>query len=407
MRIAFITENSYEGGLDTFIITLLNNWVNDKDEIILMCNHDHPGVKRYETEIKRPVDTLWYNYINLQKLRAAVLKRFGKHEFAGKISYHIIKQFKSLLYPYYIKKLKKVFEAENIDALMVINGGYPASMLCRSANIAFGEKSKGKNIHNFHNLVIPYKKRYSIEKYIDKKVHQYAHAFISVSKTASESIKCREPFLKSDKIGFIYNGIEFRNHHSANSSDLRSELNIPDDHKICTMLGTYEPRKGHEFLLKSFREVVVQEKKTTLLICGYGSETQMEHVRGLISKYQLNTNVVLLPFRRDLANLLSHTDIFLISSQNYESFGLTAVEAMSFYIPIVSTDTGGLKEVIKNGDGGYCFKKNDTRSYSDKILELLRSDSLRAEQGEKGYLRANQLFTAKRMAFEYYNIITS
>ena len=56
MRIALFTENSYKGGLDTYIITLINNWPNSNDEFVLICNKSHPGIDRYESEINPKID---------------------------------------------------------------------------------------------------------------------------------------------------------------------------------------------------------------------------------------------------------------------------------------------------------------------------------------------------------------
>ena len=55
MKIIFFTENYYKGGLDTFIISLINNWPDNNDSIELMCNYDHPGNETYESQIKRNI----------------------------------------------------------------------------------------------------------------------------------------------------------------------------------------------------------------------------------------------------------------------------------------------------------------------------------------------------------------
>jgi len=53
MKIVLFTENYYKGGLDTFIISLINNWPNKNDHIELICNYDHPGNEKYNSQIMR------------------------------------------------------------------------------------------------------------------------------------------------------------------------------------------------------------------------------------------------------------------------------------------------------------------------------------------------------------------
>ena len=45
MKIIFFTQNYWKGGLDTFLISLINNWPNEQDSLEIVCNYDHPGIK--------------------------------------------------------------------------------------------------------------------------------------------------------------------------------------------------------------------------------------------------------------------------------------------------------------------------------------------------------------------------
>ncbi|WP_035659171.1 hypothetical protein, partial [Flavobacterium seoulense] len=89
MRIALFTENYYIGGLDTYIITLINNWPNKKDKFILICNKSHPGIKRYENEIIREVEFIWHNHFHVNYFNDSILKIFN--------SVFLLKIFRRLL----------------------------------------------------------------------------------------------------------------------------------------------------------------------------------------------------------------------------------------------------------------------------------------------------------------------
>ena len=124
-------------------------------------------------------------------------------------------------------------------------------------------------------------------------------------------------------------------------------------------------------------------------------------------EFALNDAVHLMDFRSDLSNLFANTDVLVVSSQSYESFGFTSVEAMAHKVPVVATNIGGIPEVVKNGEGGYCVDYRDTGAFAGAIVRLLKDEGLRREQGEKGFARYQKHFSAARMAGEYAELIRS
>ena len=120
---------------------------------------------------------------------------------------------------------------------------------------------------------------------------------------------------------------------------------------------------------------------------------------------QLQDHVHLMDFRKDISHLLLNSDILVVASQAYESFGFTSVEAMAHKIPVVATDVGGIPEVVVNGDGGYCVGSCDVDSYAQYIIKLLKDKHLREEQGERGYKRYQHLFTGAVMSAKYAELV--
>ncbi|KDN53952.1 hypothetical protein FEM21_28900 [Flavobacterium seoulense] len=140
-------------------------------------------------------------------------------------------------------------------------------------------------------------------------------------------------------------------------------------------------------------------------MAGYGSPLEIKKVVDYAKKIGVDKNVIFLDYVDEINNLFAISDVLLIGSQEFESFGLTAVEAMLNYVPVVSTDTGGLKEVINNNEGGFVFNKKDHLAFAKKIVELLNDDCMRLEQGIKGHNRVKNMFSASKMAEMYRNEI--
>jgi glycosyltransferase involved in cell wall biosynthesis len=103
---------------------------------------------------------------------------------------------------------------------------------------------------------------------------------------------------------------------------------------------------------------------------------------------------------------MSIADVIVIPSQEYESFGLTAIEAMSYGIPIVATNIGGLPETIgENGDCGFHTDIGDINEFSRNIIRLIKDESLAKKMGKNGLDRVDKLFQPNRMAREYQSLI--
>lgn len=288
---------------------------------------------------------------------------------------------------------------------MVINGGYPGGDLCRIASIAwFKINSKIKSWHNFHNIAVK-KDKFFLNNFYRNKVDEILkssiNGFITVSKSCKASLQKRR-YLKNIKILTIYNGykkIKFK------KKDIRKELNLDTKAKLLLLLGEYDLRKGHELILKVMKELVKVDNNIYLLICGYGSQNQINIISQLVKDLNLEKNIFLKNFRADNLNLISQCNILVIPSLRFESFGYTAVEAMSLKKPVIASNIGGLKEIIKNNKNGFLIRLNDHKLFRRKIMYLLKNPKKSKIMGVNGFRRYKNYYTSKKMAKKYSNII--
>jgi glycosyltransferase involved in cell wall biosynthesis len=277
-----------------------------------------------------------------------------------------------------------------------------------SAIISWGiyNKDKPLAIHNFHNFAMPNLQCDIFGYYIDTLVERYSKESVSVSHEASLSLKIRKAFKSAMNISFVYNGvaIDSAGHTSPDEfSNIWKDLGICQSKKVCICLGTYEKRKGQPFILDVFKHVVSRFPEVVLIFAGHGSVLEKKSLRFYADQLGLNGNVYFMDFVSNVSFLFDMADLCLIGSQEYESFGLTSIEAMLYSVPVVSTNTGGLKEVILDGVGGFLFDKTDVTGFSNKVLELLNSDDYCVSQGKMGNERVNQIFSIDKMVCSYYS----
>lgn len=374
---------------------------------MLICNGSHPGLKSIIKKTNRQLEINKYyriftsafaNGITRFKWRSLPFIFFLVKFFFKFIQYPI-------LFPWYVFTLMLFFRRTNFDRLMVVNGGYPASLLCRAAII--GWYLAGKRplaIMNFHNSTKSPPWFFSFfENTIDKMVVRSSSHIISVSKNCLDSLYSRYAFLNCKKLSYIYNGIE-------DPMRLLEDISIKvknnlSTNRYCLMLSTYEARKGHIHILKAFQKVIKDFPDVYLRIYGYGRPKEKKYVEDEIVKLNLQKNVILGNFVEDTTLLIARASVLVVPSQVYESFGLTIIEAMALGIPLVTTDVGGIPEVLKNSNAGYVCSKNDSLEFAHAIKKILSNPILASTLGRNGRLVFENKFIATKMTQQYFHLI--
>lgn len=398
MKVCFFTENYHKGGVDTFIINLFNSWPSKQDEITLLCNNSHSGIITIRRKLKRNVSIILYDRFFCHLL-------FKGHINSAYYFFHLLFKFFYffIAYPFlffwYVFSLAFYFRSSDYERLVIVNGGYPASLICRSASVAW--KISGKKtlaIMNFHSLA---KKSplYLIffDHIIDYFVSKSCCVFSTVSVAAKESIKTRYFFSNSKKLFYIYNGIApFKKDVIKKSKDGRD---------YCLMLSTYSSYKGHYFLFNAFKKVLLEFPELVLKIYGYGTPKEKDIIRKQLAQVGIEKNVILNDFSNSISSLISNAVMLVVPSQCAESFGLTIVEAMALKKPVVCTNVGGIPEVVVHQKSGFVSNKDDSSIFARNMIQILKDSKMSSYMGNFGYKIFLRKFTARKMAVAYYNLV--
>jgi glycosyltransferase involved in cell wall biosynthesis len=407
MKVAFFTENSYSGGLDVFLVNMINNWPAENDRLFLVCNRSHPGLKHVETRLHRSCEIIRHDipmfWALLARLRALP---FGG--FLAKAATVTLRHAHLLLT---IGRCRGLIEKLAPDRLLVVNGGYPGGDSCRAAAFAWKSVAQARNlplsIHNVHNLANPARiwERMA-ENIVDRRLSDVTNQFAVVSEATARALRKRLPDESAAKIHVILNGVADPappDPHAA--AALREELGIGPENPLCLMLGTYEPRKGHAFLFAAFRHVASQLPDARLLICGFGYPDDIARVKRIAQDVGVLDNTVFCDVRDDVDALYAAADVLAVPSQTFESFGLTVAEAMARGVPVVTTDIGGLPEVVGDGglsaDGGVSLSATDVEGFADALTRVLKDRESAQAIGLAGMARYRERFRSTRMAADY------
>jgi glycosyltransferase involved in cell wall biosynthesis len=171
------------------------------------------------------------------------------------------------------------------------------------------------------------------------------------------------------------------------------------------MLSTYEPRKGHLFLLSSFQIVNQQYPNLKLRTYGYGEKEHQKKILEEIRRLGLTSVVSLNDFTSETDSLLRNASIIVVPSQEYESFNLTIIEGMAYGKPIVATDVGGMPEVLAGSGAGFVCSSIDPNEFAAAISKILDSQEVATTMGECGRVTYEKRYAASTMASKYRELL--
>jgi len=175
-----------------------------------------------------------------------------------------------------------------------------------------------------------------------------------------------------ERISVIPCGVNLNLFQPRDKQEAKRQLGFAGE-KIILFVGRIDPLKGLEQLLKAM-SYLQNSQRPQLVIIGGGEDSRYEINRlEKLSRdlhIEASINFVGLVKQEELPCFYSAADACVMPSY-YESFGLVALESLACGTPVVATDVGGLRHVIRDGETGYVAADNNPRRLADKIGLLL------------------------------------
>ena len=228
---------------------------------------------------------------------------------------------------------------------------------------------------------------HALLKVIIKFFYNKANLNICVSKDLSTNLRSR--FGLKGKIITIYNGLKL-----IATTKGSSGLN----NSIILMVARLDKQKDHMTLLKAFELVNKEIENARLWLVGDGP--LLNDLELYVQKNNIEKNVDFLGWQTNLIDYFLRSDIFVLSS-NREGFPYSLIEAMSFGLPIVCTNTPyGPSEILDNGKYGYLVPMKDHIKMKEAILELLINKETHRRYSQLA-LERSSLFTTEIMINNY------
>jgi glycosyltransferase involved in cell wall biosynthesis len=172
------------------------------------------------------------------------------------------------------------------------------------------------------------------------------------------------------KMRVIANGVDTARFapDAAARERLRAELGLGDAF-VWAMIGSFEPAKDHDTLLRSFALVLTQRPHTLLLLAGR-DEPLRSAMEALARELGVAERVRFLGVRRDVPALMNAADAVVLSSA-WEGMPNVLLEASSCAVPVVATDVGGVREVVVTEQTGFIVAPRSPEKLTQAMLRLM------------------------------------
>ena len=291
-----------------------------------------------------------------------------------------------------VGKLASIIRKNNFD--IVHTHGVRANLLGRLAARQANKKPVVTTVHSLLERDYPGFFRRQLNSITERATRGWTDQFIAVSQGLKAKLIAGG--VPADRVTVIYNGIVVEDFSpSTKTAGVRAMLGYGPAVLLVGIVARLHPVKGHQYFLEAARIVLEQRPEVRFVVVGEGPQRPaLEEMAGQLG---IAGQVAFTGFVSEVRSVMADLDLLVISSL-WEGFGLTAVEAMALGIPVVSTEVGGLPEVVLHGETGLLAPPANSAALAKHIIWMLEHPQAAAEMAKKASQAVGEKFTAQVMA---------
>ncbi len=293
------------------------------------------------------------------------------------ISDHHLIPFRTLDY-FFSKKVLKILFQKNIsfDCIVIQNelvNGY-----------VLRQKNKGHYIYHAHNdtIIENNEKDQSFLRACDK--------VITVSEFLSEKLREKAKLHNTE---VVYNGIDTKlfekKSYQVSAAQKRVDYNISETEFVIAFAGRLVEEKGMQVLVEAL-DLIPQEYPVVLLVIGasfFGENKETIYIRKLKEACDRSRHRIIFTGyvkHTEMPAYYAMADISCVPSLWDEPFGLTVAEQMSMELPVITTDSGAIPEIM-DSSCGYIFPRDNelSKRIASAVIELRQDAYMRRKMGKK------------------------
>jgi glycosyltransferase involved in cell wall biosynthesis len=275
--------------------------------------------------------------------------------------------------------------------------GRTAAMLY---NRTAGRRQPTRIVHTYHGHVLEGyfgRRKASAFLSIERTLARITDRLIAISPAIRGELVSRYHIGRDAQYAVVPLGFELANFARIDSRSrhvARAAMGIAQGQPTIATVGRLTAIKQHELLLQATRHLVDHRRDLLLLIVGDGE--RRAELEAMTQTLQLTGNVRFLGWRRDLEHVYAATNVFVLTSRN-EGTPVALIEAMASGVVGVSTDVGGVGDVIVDGTVGTRVNEMSADRIAAAVEHLLADPTRRETMGQRARTLVLSRYTAERL----------
>jgi len=217
-----------------------------------------------------------------------------------------------------------------------------------------------------------FEKFYGLRKLIAKYVLPRASAVRAVSQRLKAEL-VTDFKVKEDKITVVPIYSEIRR-----EADIAGQSKKENDKFIFLTVGRLVSIKNIALQIAAMTKILEKEGTAELWVVGDGPEKQ--NLEKLSRNMRIGDSIKFWGWQEDMEKFYARADVFLFTS-DYEGWGLAVIEAAGYGLPIIMTDVGCAREIIRENESGIIIPINDRKNLEQAMSNLLENKELRYRLG--------------------------
>lgn len=249
--------------------------------------------------------------------------------------------------------------------------------------------------HVFHGYFGPWTTRAFI--WVERALARTTTCIVTISDSQADDMVRRYRVSPAARTRVIPLGLELAPFHPAVSAGLGEEFRRQVEaggRPVVSIVGRLVPIKNHELFFEMAALLVERGYRACFAVVGGGSEEA--RLRGRVAELGLEEHVRFVGWRSDLARVYAGSDVVVLTSRN-EGTPVCLIEAMAAGRAVVSTDVGGVRDVLEDGRLGEVVPDGDAGALADAVARLLDDPERRARLGALGCEAAPRRFGVGRL----------
>jgi len=237
--------------------------------------------------------------------------------------------------------------------------------------------------HVFHGYFGKWKTRLFL--WLERFAARISSRIITISPGLKDELVNTYRITSADKCVVVPLGLDLTPFVEAQPSpDFRQQHHIADNAKLIGIVGRLVPIKNHAVFLQAARRVVDKREDVHFLVIGDG-ETRSQ-LEAQVAQLDLPDKVTFTGWVQHVESIMAELDVLALTSDN-EGTPTAIIQAMAAGMPVVSTNVGGVRDVLENGQLGAVVPPGQPKAFAEALLQVLQGDHIDLEQARKSALQ--------------------